>query len=698
MSSLRDQQAPERSTPRLGNGSVPLRVADMEPAVDQQNQPVASAARTILSRHRRSLTLSTLAGGAIGAALWLATPVQYTAHAALLLDAPQMRRVDGSAAPAFSMGADAMAVIEGQMRTLRSDAVLDPVIEDLALIDDPEFNGSAPKPLTLLRELLSGGSASGSNVLARTRNVLRASVQTAQTDNSHVVRVSVTSTSAPKSARLANAIAQNFIDTHGQQSVNTAQDNAKAALSAVLQDTEKRLSTFRAEIGLTAGSDGSESVPLTGLGAAEIARVQARQAVEAARASIQIASVPASVDAVTTASVPDSVQSIQKMAGRQGALRDAVSAEQSASQEIARITAALSLGAPDADKLAQLERQVVAARNALAAATANASPSDDPSATDQGATIFAQAVAPRQPSQHIGPMALFAGLFAGFAMSSGAAALGGRRQRQDADDFTSTRSETADPSRPVMADHAPSSSRHDEHQLTFKPRAKRGKKGKNMYPPYTPYPHQQTASPDPAPRMYGQAQVPQAHVPHPHGGYYPMVEPMPAPMPHSFPVPMTTQPWGHAPQPMPMPMHSVPMQTMPPQPVAPMHPAQQGAYYGQMPMAAMPPMQQQHSMPPVQFYPQPVYVPVYQPLPATGPQQYQPAEPAVAGQHQRPRRAEVIDHPPQARHRIDRQDQGEHGSQPAVDPSPDEREMDEMRQSVRDIRAVIDALAARRYG
>ena len=168
-------------------------------------------------------------------------------------------------------------------------------------------------------------------------------------------------------------------------------------------------------------------------------------------------------------------------------------------------------------------------------------------------------------------------------------------------------------------------------------------------------------------------------------------------MPHSFPVPMTTQPWGHAPQPMPMPMHSVPMQTMPPQPVAPMHPAQQGAYYGQMPMAAMPPMQQ-HPMPPVQFYPQPVYVPVYQPLPATGPQQYQTAEPTVAGQNQRPRRAEVIDHPPQARHRNDRQDQGEQGSHTAVDPTPDEREMDEMRQSVRDIRAVIDALAARRYG
>jgi len=170
------------------------------------NSAIAALVKTI--RRRRSAFI-------IGAALPLllafaylifATP-KYTAVAALLtetnraLPAPSDMRQEGLVDT---------AVVNSQIAILNSEGIARTVIAKLKLADDPEFN--APGLLRQLMEMIGAASARDENkiadaVMTRFKHGLVAS----QVERSYIAEISFKSQDAKKSADIANAIADAYI-------------------------------------------------------------------------------------------------------------------------------------------------------------------------------------------------------------------------------------------------------------------------------------------------------------------------------------------------------------------------------------------------------------------------------------------------------------------------------------------------------
>ena len=91
---------------------------------------------------RRTVVAATLAGAVAGAALAFAWPASYTATSEILID-PRDTAMAGNA-PLTAEAA--FALVDNQIRLLRSGTVLGAAAERLNLAADPEFNGTTDGP------------------------------------------------------------------------------------------------------------------------------------------------------------------------------------------------------------------------------------------------------------------------------------------------------------------------------------------------------------------------------------------------------------------------------------------------------------------------------------------------------------------------------------------------------------------------
>ncbi|WP_295557536.1 tyrosine-protein kinase domain-containing protein [uncultured Hyphomicrobium sp.] len=132
----------------------------------------------------------------------------YTATAQIALSPPRTTTAAGQTEAALDPG-----VLESQLMFIGSVTLLNKVVESEKLLDDPEFNTTlSPSLLSrLLGSTPKDGPDAANAALEATLTSLRKRLIVERIGKSYVIAVSVATTGAMKSVRLANGIARAFI-------------------------------------------------------------------------------------------------------------------------------------------------------------------------------------------------------------------------------------------------------------------------------------------------------------------------------------------------------------------------------------------------------------------------------------------------------------------------------------------------------
>src|ERR1700722_585881 len=211
----------------VGAGDVGIGVAPL-------NQIDFGKIRSAIWRGKGTILAATLAALALAALFIALAPHEYTATTQILIEPSDLRAVGNDTQPAQLSDA-ALLQAESQVSVLSSDTVLRRVVASEGLEHDPEF-ARAPSLLNFLtgKDVLPGG-----NELAAL-NELKRRVQVKRAERTFVVDVNVTSRDPRKSVRIANAIAQAYLDEQTQVRTNAARQVSQS-LSSRLKDLKDRV-------------------------------------------------------------------------------------------------------------------------------------------------------------------------------------------------------------------------------------------------------------------------------------------------------------------------------------------------------------------------------------------------------------------------------------------------------------------------
>ena len=168
-----------------------------------------SGARSAVVKRARAVTCLPIAAALIAAGIVAVIPDRYTASAMIQTDplrkdpTPAVEVDDASLSDTLASEAERKE-IETQMEFLRSASILDAVAAELHLADDPEFNQRSmlSRVMALFRS-----PAPGEDLRAAILNKLNVS----RVRSTFLVYVHFTSADGAKSARIANAIANQFL-------------------------------------------------------------------------------------------------------------------------------------------------------------------------------------------------------------------------------------------------------------------------------------------------------------------------------------------------------------------------------------------------------------------------------------------------------------------------------------------------------
>ena len=175
----------------------------------------------------------------------LATPL-YTASTQLLID-PRDRRIITNEVNPETLAADGgVAVVESQLLVLTSDSVLRRAIAREHLDVDPEFGGTPTNVLSRLTSRVLSANGLDSDVATRGDPQLKAlrqlkrRISVKRSEKAFVADVYVTTESRDKSVRIADAIAQSYLDDQAEARAAAAH-RASTELSARLEALRNRV-------------------------------------------------------------------------------------------------------------------------------------------------------------------------------------------------------------------------------------------------------------------------------------------------------------------------------------------------------------------------------------------------------------------------------------------------------------------------
>lgn len=249
----------------------------------------------------RQIALVVLAFVLIGIAyVWASAPI-YTATSEIFIDPRERSTVNQGAIPtgmgSSSLGAD-ISLLESQISIIGSRGVLNELIKREGLDTDPEFISTGSGPVAALRQtaraLLYGPNASNfadASPAERALKKLGESIEITRVEQTYVLRIAVSTQSAQKSARIANALAelylsetQNAVDTSAQETVSSIEARL-AELRNASETSQQAVEDYRQNHGLIS-AQGSlvDERRLTELSAQA---VSASVATEAARVTLE---------------------------------------------------------------------------------------------------------------------------------------------------------------------------------------------------------------------------------------------------------------------------------------------------------------------------------------------------------------------------------------------------------------------------
>ncbi|MER9423929.1 Wzz/FepE/Etk N-terminal domain-containing protein [Mesorhizobium sp. M0317] len=207
-----------------------------------------------ITRSKLLIVSMTILGTVLGVAVAVSTPKKYEATTQMVIEPGDLKLSDNDLTQPVGQPDAALAVVETRIKMVTSGRVLDKVVADLNLVDDPEFNGQGSGGLgvlSLIRSILSrqDGLGGGGEVRRQALAVgnLAKSLSVERSGKSFVVSISATTQSADKSAEIANRTRDVFQQEAAQYQFGMA-GRATDQLTAKLDDLRKNVETAERKV------------------------------------------------------------------------------------------------------------------------------------------------------------------------------------------------------------------------------------------------------------------------------------------------------------------------------------------------------------------------------------------------------------------------------------------------------------------
>ena len=239
---------------------------------------------------------------------------KYVSTAQLFIDPRDLRVLQNDVSP-NTVGSDPTSItsyLESQARVIASDSIKTRVVERLDLDKDPDFGGASRGGL--LSFLSAGGDAAGASgkALAYALAALDKTVTVRRGERTFVIDITATAQDPGKAARIANAMAEAYLEDQAAVRAEAAQ-RATAALTGRLEELRNRLRLAEEKaqryreanniVGVSGKSLGEEQLALN---AAQLVAARTR-ATEAKAKLDQIAATRAS--SIEAGALPEAVAS-----------------------------------------------------------------------------------------------------------------------------------------------------------------------------------------------------------------------------------------------------------------------------------------------------------------------------------------------------------------------------------------------------
>jgi polysaccharide biosynthesis transport protein len=263
------QDARAGMTPSTASALVERSFAPLGPARPSDQMLDLAGLIEILRRKWALIAMTTAVVVALAGAYAFLTPPLYTATSKVLID-PREKKTVGTEVVPSGLGttlSDNFALVDSQVKIIKSDSVLRPVIGSQHLDTDPEFGAKKPgllaSAVSSVTGLFSSARPAGDDdPTQRALLLLSKQLEVSRDDQTYVIDIAVSSIDPLKAARLAQAIAESYLADQSDEKAQTSEqvsalmDGQLAALRDRLSKAENDVQKFRAEHGLQeAGGD-----------------------------------------------------------------------------------------------------------------------------------------------------------------------------------------------------------------------------------------------------------------------------------------------------------------------------------------------------------------------------------------------------------------------------------------------------------
>ncbi len=211
---------------------------------------LASVRKTLLDG-TAIIALCGIASVFVAACYLAVVPAKYEANTEILFDPRGLKAIQNELVARSENNDSSIALLESQMRVVRSEAVLRTVVDRLDLRRDPEFVASRSF-LAPLTGLLASSEPAETRALRSLQRIVRVD----RASRSYVIVVSALSEDPNKAARITDSVAGAYIDEEiraradAAKRVSTSMTSRLQELAGRLQDAESNTERFKKENGL----------------------------------------------------------------------------------------------------------------------------------------------------------------------------------------------------------------------------------------------------------------------------------------------------------------------------------------------------------------------------------------------------------------------------------------------------------------
>ncbi|MEL6747973.1 MAG: GumC family protein, partial [Pseudomonadota bacterium] len=340
------------------------------------------------------ILICALAGAGLVAAYAVTLPNTYQAVAEILIEPRGLKVLNDSVSEQGLNSEATVAYAQSQVRIILSSSVIEPVIAELELTEDPEFNGEAQSGIGKILSIFGAGPTEADKQQAA-RDTIYEGLFVERINQTFLIMIGMTTQDPQKSARIANAIARTYIEDESGSNSRVAREanenlsDRAEVLRQKVQDAEEAVEAHKLQFDLV-DADGklvsdvqiarlNEQLALARVQTGD-ARTRAQAAEEANPADALEGSLPSSI----SSSAIDQLrldytrarQNLSKLASKLGsrhplrieAAAEVASARQAIENEVARLVRSVR---EDFRRAVAREQDLVQQLNSAKAASAN---------------------------------------------------------------------------------------------------------------------------------------------------------------------------------------------------------------------------------------------------------------------------------------------------------------------------------------